>query len=77
MGKNMQIIEINTEYIKMDQLIKFAGMVVNGSDAKFMIKDGLVRVNGELCTQRGKKLRNGDIIEIKDFETLEVKGPIS
>lgn len=73
----MQIIEINTEYIKMDQLIKFAGIVVNGSDAKFMIAEGLVRVNGELCTQRGKKIRNGDIIEIKDFDTLEVKGPIS
>ncbi|WP_242852559.1 RNA-binding S4 domain-containing protein [Acetobacterium bakii] len=77
MGKNMQIIEINTEYIKMDQLIKFAGIVVNGSDAKFMIADGLVRVNGELCTQRGKKIRNGDIVEIQDFDTLEVKGPLS
>ncbi|KNZ42553.1 RNA-binding protein [Acetobacterium bakii] len=73
----MQIIEINTEYIKMDQLIKFAGIVVNGSDAKFMIADGLVRVNGELCTQRGKKIRNGDIVEIQDFDTLEVKGPLS
>ena len=73
----MQIIEITTEYIKMDQLIKFAGIVANGSDAKFMIADGLVRLNGDLCTQRGKKIRNGDIIEIKDFETLEVKGPIS
>lgn len=73
----MQIIEITTEYIKMDQLIKFAGIVANGSDAKLMIADGLVRVNGDLCTQRGKKIRNGDIIEVKDFETLEVKGPIS
>lgn len=73
----MQIIEITTEYIKMDQLIKFAGIVANGSDAKFMIADGLVLVNGDLCTQRGKKIRNGDIIKIKDFETLEVKGPIS
>ncbi|MBK5244054.1 MAG: RNA-binding S4 domain-containing protein [Eubacteriaceae bacterium] len=73
----MQIIEITTEYIKMDQLIKFAGIVANGSDAKLMIADGLVRINGDLCTQRGKKIRNGDIIEVKDFETLEVKGPIS
>lgn len=73
----MQIIEITTEYIKMDQLIKFAGIVVNGSDAKFMIADGLVRVNGELCKQRGKKIRNGDIIEIRDCEILEVKGPLS
>ncbi|HEY5556204.1 RNA-binding S4 domain-containing protein [Acetobacterium sp.] len=73
----MQIIEITTEYIKMDQLIKFAGIVQNGSDAKFMIADGLVRLNGELCKQRGKKIRNGDIIEIKDCETLEVKGPRS
>jgi len=73
----MQIIEITTDYIKMDQLIKFAGMVQNGSDAKFMIADGLVHVNGELCTQRGKKIRNNDIIEIKDCESLEVKGPKS
>ncbi|MGV8906797.1 MAG: RNA-binding S4 domain-containing protein [Acetobacterium sp.] len=73
----MQIIEITTDYIKMDQLIKFAGMVQNGSDAKFMIADGLVHVNGELCTQRGKKIRNSDIVEIKDCESLEVKGPIS
>ena len=73
----MQIIEITTDYIKMDQLIKFAGLVQNGSDAKFMIVDGLVRVNGELCTQRGKKIRNGDIIEIKNCESLEVKGPLS
>jgi len=73
----MQIIEIKTDYIKMDQLIKFAGIVANGSDAKFMIADGLVRLNGDLCTQRGKKIRNGDIVEIKDCESLEVKGPIS
>lgn len=72
----MQIIEINTEYIKIDQLIKFAGIVGNGSDAKLMIKDGLVHVNGELCTQRGKKIRNGDIIKIEDYDTLEVKGKI-
>lgn len=70
----MQIIEINTEYIKIDQLIKYAGIVGNGSDVKFMILDGLVRVNGKLCTQRNKKIRSGDIIEIEDYDTLKVKG---
>lgn len=70
----MQIIEINTEFIKVDQLIKYAGIVGNGSDVKFMIMDGLVRVNGELCTQRNKKIRDGDIVEIEDYDVLKVKG---
>lgn len=72
----MQIIEITTEFIKIDQLIKFAGIVGSGSDAKLMIADGLVHVNGELCTQRNKKIRNGDVIEIENSDTLEVKGLI-
>jgi ribosome-associated protein len=73
-GKNMQIIEINTEFIKIDQLIKYAGIVGNGSDVKLMILEGLIRVNGELCTQRNKKIRDGDLVEIKDYDTLQVKG---
>lgn len=70
----MQIIEINTEFIKIDQLIKYAGIVGNGSDVKMMILDGLIRVNGELCTQRNKKIRDGDLVEIEDYDTLQVKG---
>ena len=60
----MEIIEINTEFIKLDQLLKFAGLVGNGSDAKMVIQDEMVRVNGEICTMRGKKLRPGDVVEV-------------
>lgn len=70
----MEIIEIKTEFIKMDQLLKFAGVIGVGSDAKMMIAEGMVFVNNEKCTQRGKKIRNGDIIRIEDYGTLEVKG---
>ncbi|MEF9918954.1 MAG: RNA-binding S4 domain-containing protein [Eubacterium sp.] len=68
----MENIEIKTEFIKLDQLLKFTGMVGNGSDAKFMIKDGIVCVNGEVCTMRGKKIRPGDQVTIIDGETFEV-----
>lgn len=56
-------IKINTEYIKLDQLLKFAGIAESGVDAKFMILDGLVLVNGKVETRRGKKIRKGDIVK--------------
>ncbi|MDR0974548.1 MAG: RNA-binding S4 domain-containing protein [Ruminococcus sp.] len=56
-------IKITTEYIKLQQALKFAGLVNMGSDAKAYILDGMVKVNGEVCLQRGKKLREGDIFE--------------
>ena len=56
----MEQIEIKTEYIKLDALLKFAAAVGTGGEAKQVIADGLVKVNGETCTQRGKKLRAGD-----------------
>lgn len=61
-------IKITTEYIKLDQLLKFAGMASNGAEAKEMILDGIVLVNGEVCTMRGKKIRPDDkvIIEFDD-----------
>lgn len=68
----MEIIEINTEFIKLDQLLKFAGLVGNGSDAKMVIQDEMVRVNGEICTMRGKKLRPGDVVEVEDAGIFEV-----
>lgn len=55
-------IEITTEYIKLDQLLKFSGIAVTGSDAKQLILDGNVSVNGEPCTMRGKKIRSGDSV---------------
>lgn len=59
----MKNIYINTEYIKLDQLLKYVNAVDGGGTAKNVILDGLVKVNGEISLQRGKKLRNGDSIE--------------
>lgn len=67
-------IEITTEYIKLDQLLKFSGIAENGSDAKDMILDGIVSLNGEVCTMRGRKIRPGDCVEVKfEDETLCIK----
>ena len=60
-------IKITTEYIKLDQLLKFCGVAENGAMAKDMILSEIVFVNGELCTMRGKKLRPGDNVKI-EFE---------
>ena len=59
----MEKIKISTEFIKLDSLLKFSGIAQTGGDAKTMVQDGKVLVNGELCTQRGRKIRTGDIIE--------------
>ena len=69
----MEIITIDTEYIKLDALLKFASLVGSGGEAKFAIAEGLVKVNGEVCTQRGKKLRPGDVVAFNRF-TLKVEG---
>ena len=55
-----QQLKMSTEFIKLDQLLKFAGIAGSGADAKDMILDGIVLVNGAVCTMRGKKLRPGD-----------------
>ena len=56
----MDKITIRDEYIKLGQALKLAGLVESGVDAKFVIQDGLVKVNGQVETQRGKKLYKGD-----------------
>jgi ribosome-associated protein len=58
-------VKIETEYIKLDQLLKFSGAVSIGSEAKQFIADGKVKFNGEVCTMRGKKLRKGDSAEFE------------
>lgn len=60
----MEKVQIQTEYIKLDQFLKWVGAADMGSDAKMMILEGIVKVNGEVCTMRGKKLKKEDIIEI-------------
>ncbi len=57
-------IEISTEYIKLDQLLKFSGIAENGGMAKEMILSGAVAVNGEVCLMRGKKIRSGDAVTV-------------
>ncbi|MBQ7972425.1 MAG: RNA-binding S4 domain-containing protein [Lachnospiraceae bacterium] len=54
---------LKDDFIKLCQLMKAANMVSNGSDAKFLIQDGLVKVNGEVEYQRGKKIHAGDVVE--------------
>ena len=67
----MKKIEITTEFIKLDQLLKFAGLVMTGGEAKEVVTEGYVSVNGEVCTMRGKKIRPGDRVSF-DGEELEV-----
>ena len=53
-------IVIHTEFIKLDALLKYAGLCETGGEAKAAVQEGLVSVNGEVCTMRGKKIRPGD-----------------
>lgn len=69
----MKKITINTEFIKLDQFLKFVNVIESGGSAKFYITDGLVKVNGEICTQRGKKLRNNDIVEFENLKFIVTK----
>ena len=60
----MTEIKIETEFIKLDALLKFANLVSSGGEAKIRIAEGEVLVNVEICTMRGKKLRSGDTVEL-------------
>lgn len=60
----MENIIITTEFIKLQDLLKFASLVSTGGEAKIIIQEGEVKVNGEVCTMRGKKIRPGDIVEL-------------
>lgn len=67
-------VKITTEYIKLDQLLKYSGIAENGSDAKDMILDGIVYVNNEICKMRGKKIRPEDEVLVKfEDEVLLIK----
>lgn len=66
----MKQIQIHDDFIKLGQALKLAGLVESGVDAKFVIQDGLVKVNGEKEYQRGKKLHPGDILS---FEGQDVQ----
>jgi len=60
----MNTVKINTEYIKLDQFMKWADIVSTGTEAKILISEGSVKVNGEVEKRRGKKLRKNDVVEV-------------
>ena len=64
----MQVVKIKDEHIKLGQLIKLAGLVDNGVEAKYAIQNSLVLVNGQIDTRRGRKIFPGDIIKFKNEE---------
>lgn len=64
----MEKIEISTDFIKLDSLLKFAGAVGTGGEAKYVIGESMVKVNGETCTARGKKIYPGDKVSFENME---------
>ncbi len=68
----METIKLRDEYIKLGQALKAVNLVESGVDAKFVIQDGLVKVNGVTEYQRGKKLKDGDIVEYNG-ETIKIQ----
>lgn len=67
----MERITINEEFIRLDSLMKYAGMCSSGGRAKYLIQNGEVMLNGEVCTMRGKKIRPGDRVAYNG-RTVEV-----
>ena len=70
----IEIVEINTEFIKLDQLLKWANFTASGVESKMFILNGEVKVNGEVETRRGKKIYDGYIVEF-NREKIKVKAP--
>ena len=68
----MEIIKLREEYIKLGQALKAAGLAESGVDAKHAVEEGLVKVNGQTEYQRGKKLRDGDVVEFNG-ETIRIE----
>ena len=68
----MEIIQLREDYIKLGQALKAAGLVGSGVEAKIVISEGLVKVNGKVEMQRGKKLVHGDIVSFEN-ETIKIE----
>ena len=68
----MKKIKIKEDFIKLDSLLKFSGTASTGGEAKMMILNGEIKVNGEICTMRGKKVYKGDTVEVS-HETISVE----
>ena len=69
----MEVIKLRDEFIKLGQALKAADLVSDGVEAKFVIQDGLVKVNGETDTRRGRKLYDGDMVSFDGEEIKIVK----
>lgn len=68
----MEVVKLRDEYIKLGQALKAAGLVDEGVEAKYAVLDGKVKVNGEVCTQRGKKLYAGDMVSYQS-KTIKIE----
>jgi ribosome-associated protein len=68
----LQEISIDTEFIKLDQFLKYVSVVQTGGQAKMMISEGIIKINGEVVLERGRKIRKNDIVEIEDFDSFVV-----
>lgn len=68
----MNEVKITTDYIKLDQFLKLSGVAGTGGHAKILISEGQVKVNGIIATERGKKIRKDDIVEIIDFDKFKI-----
>ena len=69
----MNEIKIKDDFIKLDAALKYSGVIGTGGQAKMVIQEGLVLVNGEVCTKKKKKLHDGDIVKFEDFEFVVKK----
>lgn len=67
-GSDCKTISIHTDFIRLDAFLKLTGAVITGGEAKLVITEGQVCVNGEPCTMRGKKLRDGDTVRYESTE---------
>jgi len=67
-------VQISTPFIKLDALLKFADVVSSGGEAKILIQDEQILVNGEICTMRGKKCVSGDRVEVVGHVTILLEG---
>ena len=72
MDVKMETIHLREDFIKLGQTLKAAGLVESGVEAKLVIQDGQVKVNGQVEYQRGKKLVAGDIVEFED-DTIKIE----
>ena len=66
-------VQIETEFITLTNLLKFAGVVMSGGHAHEMIEEGLVSLNGQLVSEKRKKIRAGDVVKVKDLAEITVE----